>query len=225
MVGWLLAVATGAAVAQEPEPAATPAPAPSPPAVTYRLDPAASWLYAVVYNDPSSLAARLGHDHAFRPSTFEGTVVWDLDDPGACVVDVSFPVSALWPDGPGLREREGLRADGAVAEGSKPTIVNNLQGRGQLDAGRFPTITFHGTSCSGTTGEVTVAGSLTIRGASRPVTATMQVRATSSTFSASGSLRIRHTDFGFEPFSNLGGALRNRDEIKVVVDVTGAKAG
>jgi polyisoprenoid-binding protein YceI len=219
MFGILLTLGWSPAFAEDPAPAPPPVVDP----VTYRLDPSTSWLYAVVYNDRSAMAARLGHDHGFRPTSFVGTVVWDRDDAGACKVDLSFPVTALWPDGPGLREREGLSADGAVAEGSKDTIVANLQGRGQLDAGRFPTIEFHATSCSGTSGEVTVTGTLSIRGVGKEVVAKMAVAPTDSTFAATGTFRIRHTDFGFQPFSNLGGALRNQDEIKVVVDVKGAR--
>jgi polyisoprenoid-binding protein YceI len=192
--------------------------------VTYRLDPAASWLYAVVYNDRSALASRLGHDHAFRPSRFDGTVTWDPADPSACRVSISFPVDALWPDPPGLREREGLAADGAVAEDSKATIVSNLQGRSQLDAGRYPTIAFLGDRCSGGVGEVTVTGTLTLHGVGREVTARLAVSPTPERFAASGTFRIRHSDFGFSPFTNLAGALRNQDEIKVVVDVQGPAA-
>lgn len=219
MVLWIVAGSFHPSMAQEAPP--PEAPAPSPPPITYRLDPAKSWLYAVVYNDTSAMASRLGHDHGLRPKTFDGTVVWDADDAAACKVDLSFAVTSLWPDPPGLREREGLSASGTVGEDSKPTIVGNLQGRSQLDAARYPTIAFHATRCSGTTGEVTVEGELSIHGVSKPVSAVMQVSATSGAFAATGSFRIRHTDFGFSPFTNLAGALRNRDEIKVVVDVKG----
>jgi polyisoprenoid-binding protein YceI len=218
MFALLLNVCTADSFAQSSETAPPAAVDP----VTYALDPARSWLYAVVYNDTSAMASRLGHDHAFRPKSFDGSVVWDLDDPAACKVDLSFPVTSLWPDPAGLREREGLSADGAVGEDSKPTIVGNLQGKGQLDASRFPTIEFHGTSCSASTGAVTVAGTLSIRGVPKAVTAVMNVTADKSAFAASGTFRIKHSDFGFAPFSNLAGALRNKDEIKVVVDVKGS---
>lgn len=221
---WAMACWTGVSIAQEPvAPVAPEAPPPVIEPVTYRLDPARSSLYAVVYNDLSAMASRLGHDHTFRPSTFAGTVVWDRDDASACVVDLSFSVSSLWPDPPGLREREGLSASGTVGEDSKPTIVGNLQGKNQLDAANHPQITFHGTSCSGTSGTVTVGGDLTIRGVKKPVEAAMSVTADASSFGATGTFEIRHTDFGFQPFSNLAGALRNQDRIKVVVDVKGAK--
>jgi polyisoprenoid-binding protein YceI len=216
MFAMLFCLGSSSALAQD-----APAPAGTAP-VTYRLDASRSWLYAVVFNDTSAMASRLGHDHAFRPKTFDGTVTWDLDDPSACKIDISFPVTALWPDGTGVRERAGLSPDGAVGEDSKATIVSNLQGKGQLEASRFPTIEFHGTSCSGTTGDVTVSGTMSIHGVSQPVNAVVKVAADSGSFAASGGFRIKQSGFGFQPFSNLAGALRNQDEVKIVLDLKGA---
>jgi polyisoprenoid-binding protein YceI len=217
----LLALFLGpAAYAQEPGPAAAPAGGP----VTYKLDPAKSWLYVVVYNDPSSLASRLGHDHGIKATEFTGTVVWDTANAGACSVDISFPVSALRPDPPGMRERAALPADGAVGEGSLETIRENLLGKGQLDAATYPTISYKSKSCEGTTGKVKVNGDLTIHGVTKPVAITLDVKADPTSFVAGGAVTTTFTNFGFKPFSNLGGALRTKDEFKLVVDVVGAKA-
>lgn len=222
LVGLLLA---SVAMAQDPAPApAEPAPAPVSAPVTYKLDPAKSWLYVVVYNDPSAMGSRFGHDHGIRASTFDGTVVWDTSNAAACKVEISFPVTALTPDPPGMRERAGLNPDGAVGEGSLKTIKDNLQGKSQLEASVFPTISYKATKCEGTTGKVKVTGDLSIHGVSKSVTVTMDVAADGSAFSAAGSFTALHSSFGFKPFSNLAGALRNKDEIKFVVDVKGAKA-
>jgi polyisoprenoid-binding protein YceI len=212
-----LAVPAGA---QEPT-EAEPTEAPSEP-VSYRLDPAKSWLYVVVYNDTSAMASRLGHDHGIRASTFDGSVVWDTADTSACKVDISFAASALVVDPPGMRERAGLDPDGAVGEGSKETIKENMLGKKQLDAANHPKISYAARSCDATSGKVKVTGDLTIRGVTKPVTLTMNVSADDATFEGAGSTTIKATDFGFDPFSNLAGALRNKNEMKLVIDVVGA---
>lgn len=203
------------------EPAAPAAPSAGP--VTYTLDATKSWLYVVVYNDPSGLASRLGHDHAIKATMFTGKVVWDTANPAACVVDISFPVDTLRPDPPGMRERAGLPADGAVGEGSLQTIRENFLGKSQLDAANYPTISYKAKTCDGTTGKVKVTGDLTIHGVTKPVTVTLDVKPDPTSFAAAGSFTTTVTNFGFKPFSNLGGALRNKDEIKFVIDVVGTK--
>lgn len=205
------------AAAQE----APAAPAPAAP-VTYTLQPANSWLYVVVYNDPTSIGSRFGHDHAIRATSFTGKVVWDLSNPGACKVDLSFPVTALVPDPPGMRERAGLAADGAVGASSLETIKTNLLSASQLDASAFPTISYKATKCEGTTGKVKVTGDLTIHGKSVPVTTTLDVTADAGRFTAAGSFTAAASQFGFSPFAAMAGALRNKDEMKFVLEVTGA---
>jgi polyisoprenoid-binding protein YceI len=221
---WTWLSVTSLSWAQSPPPA--PAPAPVAPAgpVTYTLDPQKSWLYVVVYNDPQGMASRFGHDHGIRATTFDGKVVWNTADPSACQVDISFPVTALQPDPPGMRERAGLSADGAVGESSLTTIRNNFLGKSQLDAETYPTISYRATKCEGTTGSVKVTGDLTIRGVTKSIPVTLNIKADPSSFSASGSFTTTHTAFGFKPFSNLGGALRNKDELKFVLDLVGKPA-
>lgn len=192
---------------------------------TYALNPQKSTLYVVVRNDTSTVASGLGHDHAISPRSFDGRVVWDADDLGSCDVSISFPVSALFPDPPGLREKAGLDPDGAVGDKDKEQIKKNFSKRSQLDAGTHPKIEYRSTSCSpsSTAGRVDVSGTLTIRGVGLPVTVAMQVDADGESFSAAGGFTANHTDFGFKPFTNLLGALRNLNRLEFVVDVTGSK--
>jgi polyisoprenoid-binding protein YceI len=209
------------ALAQTPAADGAAAPSSASGPVTYTLDPVKSWLFVVVYNDPTALAARLGHDHAIRAMDFDGTVVWDPANLGACSVEISFPVTALSPDPPGMRVRAGLDPEGGVEAGALETIKENFLGKSQLDAASFPTISFQSTRCQAADGKVKVTGNLTIRGTTVPVTTLMDVKADGSSFAAAGSFTATHSSFGFRPFTNLAGALRNKDEMKFVVDVVG----
>lgn len=191
--------------------------------ITYRLDPKQSWVYVVIYNDPSALGSGFGHDHGIRAMDFTGTVVWDAADPSKCLVEISFPVTVLQPDPPGMRERAKLDPEGAVKDSSLVTIKENFLAKDQLDAARYPTISYKATSCTGTTGKIHVTGVINIHGTTKTITTHMIVTPTPTSFIAGGTFKARATDFGFKPFSNWG-VLKNQDEMLFVIDVVGTPA-
>ena len=67
--------------------------------------------------------------------------------------------------------------------------------------------------------DVTIHGELTIRGVTRKIKTTMQVKTTSENLSISGTMRIKHTDFGFQPYTGLFGITKNHDLVEIVVDL------
>lgn len=189
---------------------------------TYTLDPAQSQLYVVVFNDPTTVGSGLGHDHAIVAQQFDGRVTWDPENPAACSVAISFPVTALAVDPPGYRDAAGLDPDGAVKDASKDKIKKNFLKPSQLNGSQFPTIAYQSTRCTAASGgRFSVAGGLTIRGVTKSVTVPMTVTTDGTTFEARGEFTATHEDFGFSPFSNLLGALRNKNEFRFVIDVKG----
>ena len=191
--------------------------------VSYTLDPGQSLLAVTVYKDPNTLGSGLAHDHVIVASTFDGKVVWSVDDASVCDVSISFPVTALTVDPGDSRSRVGIDPNDTVGEGGKKTIISNFSGKSQLNAAVFPTISFQSRSCSSTSGKVEVLGELSIRGVSRAVTVMMDVSVDGETFDAKGSFDLTHDDFGFKPFTAGFGALKNQDRLHFVVDVSGAK--
>jgi len=188
---------------------------------TYTLDPTKSHLFVVVRNDSSTIGSGLGHDHAISPSTFDGTVTWDPEDLSACDVSIAFAVTSLVVDPPGMRQRAGLGPKG-VSDGAKQSIKKNFLKPSQLDADDHPKIRYQSSKCAeGDNGTVDVTGELTIRGVGVDLTVPMLVTADEGTFSAAGRFESTHTAFGFEPFSNLLGALKNQNRLEFVVDVRG----
>jgi polyisoprenoid-binding protein YceI len=191
---------------------------------TFRLLPEKSWIYVVVYNDPAGMASGLGHDHGIKAMSFDGSVVWDWADPTKCIVNISFPVATLRPDPPGMRERAKLDPEGSVSPAKLDTIRENFLSKSQLDAETYKTISYTGRSCTGP-GTAHVTGALTVRGVTKNIVVPMNITVTPSSFAARGTFVAKGTDFGFKPFTNLGGALRNKDEMTFVIDVEGVPAG
>jgi polyisoprenoid-binding protein YceI len=213
--------AAGAVVPVAPVPLVpTPAPAEvaTRGATTYRLDPGSSRIWALLRYDRTTIMK--GHDHVVQASTFTGSVVWSPADPSVCSVDISFPVTALTIDPPGARARAGLEKE--TPEEDLPKIKENMLSKGQLNASSFPQISYKATSCSGTSGSVTLKGNMTLHGVTKPVSITMQVSEDGSSFTAKGSTTISHSMFGFAPFVAPLGVLKNEDNLKLTIDVRGA---
>jgi polyisoprenoid-binding protein YceI len=110
--------------------------------------------------------------------------------------------------------------DTELSDSQRETVKKNLLAADQLDGSSHPTITYRSRSCSGTTGAVTVTGDLTIRGKSQPVTTTLQVSLDGG-FSATGSFKANQSDFGFQPYTAMLGALKNKDQMKFTVRLKG----
>ena len=195
-------------------------PAEQPPpdrARTWTLDPARSFVAVLVRYDRSALMA--GHDHAVQATRFTGTVTWDPDDVSACEIEVRVPVQHLHTDPGNSRERMGL--EGTTKDKDKASIRKNFLGKSQLWADKHSTIDFRSTKCETRGERVVVSGDLSLRGVTKRVSAPMTIRTTEEAFTARGGFSIRHTDFGFEPFTAVMGALRNEDDLRFTLNFHG----
>lgn len=187
-------------------------------AIDYVVEPGTSTLAILVYKDPDTIAAGASHDHVIAAQGWTGFITWSQGDNSGCKVTFDVPVSGLSPDQPALRQRYGLAS--VLSEGQRSDVKKNMLSSGQLDASKHPKMRFDAKSCSGASGTVTVKGALTIRGVTKAVSIPLQVAATDATFTAKGNLTIKATDFGFEPYTAGFGALKNKNEMKLIVDVT-----
>lgn len=207
--------------ARAEEPAAPPA-ASSP--RSYTLDPGSSELYVQVYKDPNTLASGLSHDHVIVANGWTGTAEWDAADVGRCKVFLSVPVAKLVNDETAMRQKVGYST--VLSDGDRADIKEHMLGDGQLDAAKYPNITFTSTSCaangdSSSSGRVNVTGTFTMHGTAKTITIPMKVSATDADFSAAGFFTVNQTDFGFQPFSALGGTLKNKNEVRFTIKAKG----
>lgn len=215
----LLALVGSVSFAQEAPPAA-PAAAPAAAPVKYKLDANKGFVYVQVFKDQSTLAASLSHDHVIRSKGFSGAVTWDPTNVGACQVEVTVPVSQLEVDAPDMRKKVGY--DTVLDDDDRNTVKEHMLAGDQLNAAKFPTISFKSTKCEGTGANIKVTGNFTLHGVSKPVTVPMTLSADGKTFTAKGSFKVKQSDFGYKPFEALLGQLKNSDEITFTVDVVGA---
>jgi polyisoprenoid-binding protein YceI len=185
----------------------------------YQLEATRSEVYAQVFKDTTTLAAGLSHDHVVVATGWTGSVFWDLANPPACVVSMDIPVSGLDNDDPAWRKRMNFNSE--LSEGQRAEVKEHMVGAGQLDAARFGKMSFRSTGCVADGDRVQVSGKISIHGVEKAVSLPMKITTTEGEFNASGVLTMLHTDYGMSPFSAMGGALKNRNDIRLVVKVRG----
>lgn len=211
----LLAGCSPAAEAIAAEPAA---PASSTVAV-YTLDPAKSSLYVQVYKDPDTLASGLSHDHVIAATGWTGSVTWDTANVAACKVSITVPASGLVNDEDALRRRVGY--DTTLDEDQRANVKEHMLDSGQLDAQVFPNVTFTSTGCVASGAGVIVNGTMSMHGVGKAVAPLMNITADGKNFTAKGTLTVKTTSFGIDPYSALLGQLKNQDGVRFTIDVKG----
>jgi polyisoprenoid-binding protein YceI len=168
-----------------------------------------------VFKDPDTVASNLSHDHVIVATGWSGTVHWDPSDPAACRIDIKVPVSGLVNDEEAMRKRVGY--DTVLDAGQRGEVKDNMLAAGQLDAKSFPSITFTSTRCEPAGDKVKIAGNLSIHGVAKAIAPLFSLSADGHELSASGGFSAKATDFGFQPYSALLGALKNKNEMRFTV--------
>ena len=106
--------------------------------------------------------------------------------------------------------------DKDVSEKDRAEIQETMLGPKVLDSGRFPEIRFRSTTV-GPAGEGRwiVAGNLTVHGQTRPIK--LEVQAKNGHYQ--GAAQLKQRDFGIEPISVGGGAVKVKNELRVEFDI------
>lgn len=159
--------------------------------VAYLLDPAAS---------------TVGFETDFGPDRITGHMPVD-----SARLDLDFDTVA--------NSRIDVRLGAADAAASFPFAAQALKGPKVLDTGNHPDIHFESTSVRATAGGADVAGNLTIRGVTRPVTLAAIIWRQKGT--AAGDLsrltlrltgRVNRSDYGATGWADMVG-----DEVRIII--------
>jgi polyisoprenoid-binding protein YceI len=170
-------------------------------AAFYTVDPRASLVAVTVRR--AGLMARLGHDHVVASRTLAGNVA-----PGAGSADVSFRVDQMTVDEPQLLRDAGIEKQPSpqAVEGTRTNMLGPV-----LEAQRYPLVKLHAEQQAD--GRLRVA--VTLHGTTRWLALPATVEVDAAQVSASGTARLKQTDFGITPFSVGGGLLSVQDELEV----------
>ena len=183
---------------------------------SFKVDPAQSSLVLQLFKD--GVAARLGHDHVVHARVFSGTVAYDPRNPEASSIQVAVDVGSLIADDPGTRRKFGLAGEPSASD--RAEIDKAMKADGQLAAARFPSMTFTSTAiATQPDGRVQVTGRLTIRGVTNELTFPAQMSVEGTQLRGRAQLKFKQSSFGYPPYSALLGAIKNKDEVILHIDL------
>jgi polyisoprenoid-binding protein YceI len=167
----------------------------------YRLGPDNATL--AVRTERAGAAAKAGHDLLIHVTAWEATLVVP-DDPGGTTMELTAdPTSLRVKEGTG-----GIQALGDEDVASiHQTIAEEVLGRQE--------ITFRSTGVEVDGDTLRARGDLTIVGNTQPIEFDL-VRGDGGELS--GSAVVTPTAFGIKPYSALFGALKVKDEVRVVLE-------
>jgi polyisoprenoid-binding protein YceI len=184
-------------------------------AAEHRVDPARSSLLVRLYKDGP--ASGFAHDHVVRATRFTGSLRYDPARPAEGAVTVEVEVASLVADEPALRRRFDLSE---MSDGARRDVQSTMLGDRQLDAARHPRIAFRSTAVAAQgEGRLRVDGELSLHGQTKAVSFPAEVSLVDGELRARATLRFRQSDFGITPYRAAFGAVRNKDEVELIVDL------
>lgn len=167
----------------------------------------------------AGVGSRLAHDHVVEATDVTGQVEYDAARPEASSIVIEARTASLRVDQPVARRRLGVEGD--LSESQRADVDKAMRGADQLDTARHPAIRFASTRVLPEgDGRLRVTGQLTLRGMAREVSFPATVALESGVLRGRATLTFLQSSFGYQPYSALLGAIRNKDEVTLHVDLT-----
>jgi polyisoprenoid-binding protein YceI len=183
---------------------------------TLRVDPEQTRLAARLYRE--GVGSALAHDHVVEATEIGGSVQYDAARPEASAIVIEVRTAALRVDEPAARRRLGVEGD--LSDSQRADVDKAMRAPDQLDVARYPTIRFVSTRVlSEGEGRLRVTGQLTLRGVTREVTFPAAVALDSGILRGRATMTFLQSSFGYRPYRALLGAIRNKDEVTLHVDL------
>lgn len=188
-------------------------------AAPYAVDAARSEIAVKVFK--GGVASALAHDHVVRAARWQATL--DVSpDPVALAADVRVDATALEVDEPDARARHGL--DGTLSESDRAQVRASMLGAEQLDVASHPEIRFSASQIARDGEAFRLAGDLSLHGRTRRIDVPLAIARDGDGFTATGSVRVKQSDFGITPYSAFLGAVRVQDEVEIVFTLVAVPA-
>lgn len=184
------------------------------PARAAAIDSDSSWIVAVTAK--AGALGFMGHEHAILVTGWKGEVDWNPDKPSASRAKVTAPSAKLEIDSKRGRELAGLGK--GPDEGTVKKLQTKLLDAEHLAAERHKEIVFEVTGVEGGKGgQLTMEGSLTLRGKTRNLRFPVELSREGTRFS--GKFTVKHSDFDMKPES-VAGVVNVADEVSVRFQIT-----
>lgn len=182
----------------------------------FNLDRSTSTLRILTYR--GGKLAHLGHNHliASRDLWGYGVLAKTLD---ASHFALCVPVQTLVVDDAQLRVAEGKAFAQEVSDSAVAGTRRNMLSERQLDGERYPYIVVLGRIVGGEPPQVSMELELHVRDKVHTIPMTARFEQSARSVIVSGSVQVKQTDLGIQPYTVLFGALTVRDEIDIQFEV------
>jgi polyisoprenoid-binding protein YceI len=183
-------------------------------AQSYQVDSAKSRV-TIHVDKTGAFSFVAGHRHEIVGPIESGSIDMDLTDPSRSHVRLVIAASNLKVSGQG------------EPAGDVPKVQAAMESDKVLDVARHPRITFDSTAVNVVSRrsdalDLRVAGQLTVRDVSQPITATVHVTITDTGLAVAGQFPLKQSAFGIKPIS-VGGAVSVKDTLDIGFSVTASK--
>jgi polyisoprenoid-binding protein YceI len=197
----------GAASAAQPSGSAV---APSEP--PYRLDVRKSRFF--VEAEAGGVLAAFAHDHKFQVRNFSGTVSLSSHSPPSGSLDLSIVADSLT-----LVDK--------VSDDDRKEIEGTMKQK-VLETSKFPKISFRSAgvtvdSSAEATSQLKIVGNLWLHGVGHKITFPVTVVLAGDGLRATGTVKLRQTDYGMTPVTAAIGTIRVKDEVTISFDLVAAR--
>jgi hypothetical protein len=167
--------------------------------------------------------ARLGHNHVIEVLDLRGGL--RRLDSGGAAAELRFRPDRMRVDHPAARARSGDAFASTPDADAIAATRRNLLGKQVLDAQTWPEVSVLARVADLSAETATADLHFSVRGFGRRYQVPVVIERGGEGVTVSGTLRLRQSELGLEPFSVLGGALQVRDEIEVDFRIAGRNSG
>ena len=189
--------------------------------IDYTIDPVRTAVTVIVRR--AGPFARLGHDHVIT-SGEESGLVRIGDSPEHSGFEIRLPVDKFEVDLPEARAAAGAEFAAAVPESARAGTRQNMLRPEVLDGAQFPTLTLRAESATGTWADCVAVIAVTMKGRETQISVPLQAEVGPEIVTARGSLVLRQSELGLQPFSVAGGAVQVADPLEIRFVIAAAKA-
>lgn len=183
------------------------------------LQPDASQLRIYVFR--AGRAAQLGHNHVLTAPTFQGYVYWPAGANAPARLDLVFRLDQLVFDEPAQRAQLGPAFAAVLSDAAIAATRDHMLGPDNMQADRYPEVRIHSQSIHGEAPWFSARVAVTLHGQTRELQVPLHVTGLPQRVQASGSLVLRQSDFGVQPYSVMGGLLAVQDDVVVAFSLVG----
>jgi hypothetical protein len=184
-----------------------------------RLQPEASQIRIYVFR--GGRAVNLGHNHVLSVPEFEGFFYWPEQGAAAARFDLVFRLDQLVFDVPSHRATLGPAFAAVLSDAAIAATREHMLGPENMQAGRYPLVRIHSLGITGEAPKFAACIAVELHGQTREMLIPLTVTGLPQRLNASGSLVLRQSDFGVQPYSVMNGLLAVQDDVLLEFNLVG----